>query len=263
MEMRPTSSVRRNWLSPRSGSPMRWSSGTQTSSKYSSRVSSPRHPMPRILGPMVNPAVSFSTTKVANFGACSLDSVRASSVTPKDMSVPALEMNVLRPLISQPPSCRSASVRMPRASEPASGSVSPNAPSTCPSASGRSQRSRWASVPKRNSGKEPIVTWACQAAATDWSASPSSSIAATKPIVDMPIPPHCSGTRTPRRPSWPISRRRSVGHRASSQARAARGAISCCAKSRQSPASSRSRSLSEKSIGRSYWTERYKGSTIT
>ena len=35
-------------------------------------------------------------------------SVRASSVTPNDMSVPAFEMKVFRPLISQPPSRRSA-----------------------------------------------------------------------------------------------------------------------------------------------------------
>ena len=82
--------------------------------------------MPRIFGPMVKPGVSFSTTKLAYVGACpSADSVRASSVTPNDMSVPALEMNVLRPLISQPPSRRTARVRMPRASEPASGSVEP------------------------------------------------------------------------------------------------------------------------------------------
>ena len=61
--------------------------------------------MPRIFGPIVKPAVSFSTTKLANVGRLpSADSVRASSVTPNDMSVPALEMNVLRPLISQPPS---------------------------------------------------------------------------------------------------------------------------------------------------------------
>ena len=63
-----------------------------------------------------------------------------------------------------------------------------------------------------------MVTWACQAAATDWSAWPICSMAATKPTVDMPIPPHCSGTSMPSRPSAPISRRRSVGHRASSQA---------------------------------------------
>ena len=191
--------------------------------------------MPRIFGPMVKPGVSFSTTKLANLGSSpSAGSVRASSVTPNDMSVPALEMNVLRPLISQPPSRRSARVRIPRASEPASGSVSPNAPSTRPSASGRSQRSRWASLPNRYSGNEPIVTCACHAAATDWSARPICSIAATKPTVDMPIPPHSSGISMPSRPSSPISRSRSVGHRASSHASGARCAISFCAKSRQS-----------------------------
>ena len=61
--------------------------------------------MPRIFGPMVKPGVSFSTTKLAKPGSRpSTGSVRASRVTPKDMSVPALEMKVLRPLISQPPS---------------------------------------------------------------------------------------------------------------------------------------------------------------
>ncbi len=72
MEMRPTSSVRRNWDRPSSGSPTSWSSGTQTSSNHSSRVSRPRQPMPRIFGPMVKPGVSFSTTKLANFGASAL-----------------------------------------------------------------------------------------------------------------------------------------------------------------------------------------------
>ena len=185
-----------------SGSPTRWSSGTQTSSKKSSRVSRPCQPMPRIFGPMVKPGVSFSTTKVANLdGSPSSDGVRASSVTPNDMSVPALEMNVFRPLISQPPSRRSARVRMPRASEPASGSVRPNAPSARPSASGRSQRSRCSSLPNRKSGSDPIVTWACQAAATDWSARPICSMAATKPTVDIPMPPHSSGISMPSRPS--------------------------------------------------------------
>ena len=132
--------------------------------------------------------------------------------------MPALEMNVLRPLISQPPSRRSARVRMPRASEPASGSVRPNAPSARPSASGRSQRSRCSSLPNRSSGSDPIVTWACHAAATDWSARPICSMAATKPTVDIPIPPHSSGISMPSRPSSPISRSRSVGQRASSHA---------------------------------------------
>ena len=55
-----------------SGSPTRWSSGTQTSSKKSSRVSRPFQPMPRIFGPIVKPGVSFSTTSVAYRGAVSL-----------------------------------------------------------------------------------------------------------------------------------------------------------------------------------------------
>ena len=253
MEMRPTSSVPRNWPSPIAGSPTRWSSDTQTSSKDSSRVSRPRQPMPRILGPIVKPGVSFSTTSVAYPGGPPPSaSVRANNVTPNDMSVPAFEMKVLRPLISQPPSRRSARVRIPRASEPASGSVSPNAPRARPSANGRSHRSRCASSPNRSSGSDPMVTCACHAAATDWSARPSCSIAATNPTVDMPMPPHSSGTSIPSRPSAPISRSRSVGQRASSQACGARTAISRWANSRHRSVRSRSASVSEKSTGGSY-----------
>ena len=97
-----------------------------------------------------------------------------------------------------------------------------------------------------------MVTWACQAAATDWSARPICSMAATKPTVDIPIPPHSSGINMPSRPSAPISRSRSVGHTASSHAWGARGAISFCAKSRQSPTRSRSASVREKSTAPSY-----------
>src|SRR5438477_1323121 len=249
IEMRPTSSVRRNWLSPTFGSPTRWSSGTQASSKKSSRVSSPRQPMPRILGPIVKPGVSFSTTKLPNPGSDPpADSVRASSVTPNDMSVPAFEMKALRPLMSQPPSRRSARVLTARVSDPASGSVKPKAPSARPSANGRSHRSRCVSLPNRYSGSDPMVTCACHAVATDWSACPSSSMAATKPTVDMPIPPHSSGISMPRSPSWPISRSRSVGHVAASHAAGARTAISLVANSRQSSTSSASGPLSEKSM---------------
>ena len=77
IEMRPTSSVPRNWPSPISGSPTRCSSGTHTSSKYSSRVSRPRQPMPRIFGPMVKPGVSFSTTKLANRRPVAIDRLGA------------------------------------------------------------------------------------------------------------------------------------------------------------------------------------------
>ena len=103
-----------------------------------------------------------------------------------------------------------------------------------------------------------MVTCACHAAATDWSANPICSIAATKPTVDMPMPPHSSGTSMPSRPNAPISRSRSVGHRASSHAGGARRAISFSANSRQRLTRSRSDSVSEKSTRGYYWTGRYK-----
>ena len=61
--------------------------------------------MPRIFGPMVKPGgVLLDDEARERRASPSPDSVRASSVTPNDMSVPAFEMNVFRPLISQPPS---------------------------------------------------------------------------------------------------------------------------------------------------------------
>ena len=92
------------------------------------------------------------------------------------------------------------------------------------------------------------MTCACQAAASDWSAWPICSMAATKPTVDMPMPPHSSGISMPSRPSSPISRSRSVSQRPSSQAIGARTAISFWANSRHSSTRSRSASVSEKSI---------------
>src|SRR4051794_15163417 len=98
--------------------------------------------MPRIFGPIVKPGVDLWTMKTPNRGlAADADVVRARSVTPNDISVPAFEMNVLRPLISHPPSRGSARVDIARVSDPASGSVRPNAPRAVPSASGRNQRS--------------------------------------------------------------------------------------------------------------------------
>ena len=55
--------------------------------------------------------------------------VRAVSVTPQVMSVPALVMNIFEPLTTQLPSRSSAVVRVLPASEPAPGSVRPNAAS--------------------------------------------------------------------------------------------------------------------------------------
>ncbi len=105
--------------------------------------------------------------------------VRARTVTPKLMSVPALDMKAFCPVSSQPSDTRSALVRNDRTSEPAPGSVSPKAPSCRPSASGRSQRSRCPSSPNSSSGMLPIVECACQAVATDGSTAARASSSAT------------------------------------------------------------------------------------
>ena len=55
--------------------------------------------------------------------------------TMPEISVPALVMNCLAPSITHSPSSRRARVRTLPASEPASGSVSPNAPSLRPDVS--------------------------------------------------------------------------------------------------------------------------------
>ena len=61
-------------------------------------------------------------------------------------------MNVLAPLTTQPPSTRSARVRMAATSEPVSGSVIASAAIFSPRIAGASQRSRCASVPNVASG---------------------------------------------------------------------------------------------------------------
>ena len=75
--------------------------------------------------------------------------VRAVIVTPHVSSVPALVMNIFEPLTTQVRSRSSAVVRAAPASEPASGSVSPNAASRRPEARSGSHRSFCSSVPKR------------------------------------------------------------------------------------------------------------------
>ena len=66
-----------------------------------------------------------------------------------EMSVPALVMNCLAPLITHSPSSSRARVRTLPASEPASGSVSPKAPSLRPAVSSGIQSCFCSSVPNR------------------------------------------------------------------------------------------------------------------
>ena len=75
----------------------------------------------------------FEISRVAPLSSPSLDSpVTAVMQTTPEISVPALVMNCLAPSITHSPSSRRARVRVLPASEPASGSVSPNAPSSSP-----------------------------------------------------------------------------------------------------------------------------------
>src|SRR4051812_126579 len=69
-------------------------------------------------------------------------------------------MKVLAPLTIQPPSTRSARVRMEATSEPASGSVIASAAIFSPRTAGASQRSRCASVPNDASGGGGGPQWA-------------------------------------------------------------------------------------------------------
>ncbi len=73
--------------------------------------------------------------------------VRAVIVTPQVMSVPAFVMKSFDPLTTQEPSRSSAVVRVLPASDPAPGSVSPNAASRFPEARSGSQRCFCSSVP--------------------------------------------------------------------------------------------------------------------
>ena len=72
----------------------------------------------------------------------------ARRITPRLISVPALDVNILVPLMTQAFPSRLAAVRIARASDPASGSVRPNAPRRSPRAKGPSQRRFCSSVPK-------------------------------------------------------------------------------------------------------------------
>ena len=94
---------------------------------------------------------------------------------------PALVMNRFWPSMTQvPPSGPSswrAVVRVPPASEPADGSVSPYAPMTWPEASGVSQRSRCASVPAIISGPQPRLVCAATISPSEPQTRPISSTA--------------------------------------------------------------------------------------
>ncbi len=103
--------------------------------------------------------------------------VRAVIVTQRVMSVPELVMNIFEPLTRQWPSSSSARVRGLPASEPASGSVSPNAASARPATRSGSHWVRCSSVPNRWIGIVPSEVCAATVTPTEASTRVSSSTA--------------------------------------------------------------------------------------
>ena len=81
--------------------------------------------------------------------------VRAVIVTSPEISTPALVMNILEPSITHSPRSSRAVVRVAPASEPAPDSVSPNAASRSPEASGGNHRCRCSSLPNVRIGVVP------------------------------------------------------------------------------------------------------------
>jgi hypothetical protein len=81
--------------------------------------------------------------------------VRAVIVTNPEMSVPLFVMNCLAPLITQSPPSSCARVRVLPASEPASGSVRPKAPSSSPAQSRGIHSAFCSSDPNAYTGQVP------------------------------------------------------------------------------------------------------------
>jgi hypothetical protein len=98
-------------------------------------------------------------------------------VTQPEISVPELVMNCFAPFTTHSPPSRAARVWVLPASEPASGSVRPNAASFCPLQSCGSQSSFCSSLPQRWMGIVPSDVWAAIVIATEESTRVSSSTA--------------------------------------------------------------------------------------
>ena len=139
--------------------------------------------------------------------------MRAATVTSDVISLPELVMNCLAPLRthSSVDSSSVALVRMPPASEPEPGSVSPNAASEWPDTRSGSHRSFCSSVPKVRIGLMPRPTAASRVMPIDWSTRPSSSIATQRLVKSPSAPPYSSGAVMPNSPSLPMARTASIG----------------------------------------------------
>ena len=129
----------------------------------------------------------------------------------------------LAPSITHSLPSRTALVRMPPGSEPASGSESANAGDHSPDAQRGRKRSFCSSVPKRFSGSVPS-SWIIRIRALDAHALATSSTAMLSISVPVPVPP-CSWEKGRPIRSWEAnSSRMSRGYSAFSSISCARGA---------------------------------------
>ena len=147
--MRPSSRMCRKFAKPRPSSPSRLPTGTRASWNVSGCVSEAFQPTLSYAGSTVNPGVPCGTMIVEMRLRPFSSPVTAVTVTKRVMSVPELVMNCFEPLITHSSPSRRAVVRVAPASEPASGSVSPNAASARPASRSGSSSAFCSSVPKR------------------------------------------------------------------------------------------------------------------
>ncbi len=160
-------------------------------------MSEARQPIFRIGAEISYPGVPFGTTMFE----ISSSPVRAVIVTQALMSVPAFVMKILEPLTTHSPSRSSARVRVAPASEPAPGSVRPNAARRRPEAESGIHSRFCSSEPKSRNGIVPSDVWAATVIATEESMRVSSSTAIAYESVSPPAPPYSSGIGMPMSPS--------------------------------------------------------------
>ena len=102
-------------------------------------------------------------------------------------------MNILRPLMRHTSPSRTARVRIAATSDPASGSVIAIAPILVPAIAGRSQRSRWSSVP--NSASAGVAMSDCTEIAIGIAPAPHRASSSTKTMPGREVAVAATPTR--------------------------------------------------------------------
>ena len=121
----------------------------------------------------LKPSVSVGTRKQARPRCLSSGSVCAKT-SATSATLPS-EIHIFWPSIRQPPSTRSARVRIEAASEPESGSVSPKQPKVSPVHRPGSQRRLCSSVPQRSIEPQTSEVWTLTTVRIALSARPTCS----------------------------------------------------------------------------------------